>query len=93
MTSRQALEHIIFDAKMEKPIFSRYYQEFLKPIERDLEVLEIIKNKEVVVGLLKGILHSDLHTHTASYYNSHFVASYRHLTQEEFDLLKEWLNE
>ena len=60
-------------------------------IEKDLKVLEIIKKKEVVIGLLKGILHSDLHTHTASYYNSHFVASYRHLTQEEFDLLKEWL--
>ena len=61
-------------------------------IRRDLEVLEIIKKKEVVIGLLKGILHSDLHTHTASYYNSHFVANYRHLTQEEFDLLKEWLS-
>ena len=58
----------------------------------DLEVLEIIKKKEVNIGLLKGILHSDLHTHTASYYNSYFVANYRHLTQEEFDLLKEWLS-
>ena len=43
MNSREALEHIIFDAKMEKPIFSRYYQEFLKPIEKDLEVLDILK--------------------------------------------------
>ena len=60
-------------------------------IEKDLEVLEIIKKKEVVVGLLKGILHSDLLTHTASYYNSYFIADYKHLTQEEFDLLKEWL--
>lgn len=43
MTSKEAFEHIIFDAKMEKPIFSMYYQEFLKPIEKDLEVLEILK--------------------------------------------------
>ena len=43
MTSRQALEHIIFDAKMEKPIFSMYYHEFLKPIERDLEILDVLK--------------------------------------------------
>ena len=43
MNSKQALEHIIFEAKAEKPIFSMYYQEFLKPIEKDLELLDIIK--------------------------------------------------
>ena len=43
MNSKQALEHIIFEAKAEKPIFSMYYQEFLKPIENDLELLDIIK--------------------------------------------------
>ena len=49
MNSRQALENIIFDAKMEKPIFSRYYQEFLKPIEKDLDRLEQLEkeNKEL----------------------------------------------
>ena len=31
MTSKECLERIIFEAKMEKPIFSMYYQEFLKP--------------------------------------------------------------
>lgn len=55
------------------------------------EVLRIIKEKEVEIGLLKGILHADKSFHTASYYNSHFVATYRHLTKAEFDLLKEWL--
>ena len=43
MNSKQALEHIIFEAKAEKPIFSMYYQEFLKPIDKDLELLDIIK--------------------------------------------------
>ena len=43
MTSKRALEHIIFEAKAEKPIFSMYYQEFLKPIEQDLELLDTIK--------------------------------------------------
>ena len=43
MTSKECLERIIFEAKMEKPIFSMYYQEFLKPIEKDLELLDIIK--------------------------------------------------
>lgn len=43
MTSKECLERIIFEAKMEKPIFSMYYKEFLKPIEKDLELLDIIK--------------------------------------------------
>ena len=43
MKSKECLERIIFEAKMEKPIFSMYYQEFLKPIENDLELLDIIK--------------------------------------------------
>ena len=43
MTSKECLERIIFEAKMEKPIFSMYYQEFLKPIEKGLELLDIIK--------------------------------------------------
>ena len=43
MNSKECLERIIFEAKMEKPIFSMYYQEFLRPIEKDLEMLDIIK--------------------------------------------------
>ena len=43
MKSKECLERIIFEAKMEKPIFSMYYQEFLQPIEKDLELLDIIK--------------------------------------------------
>ena len=87
MTSREALHYLYFLSAGDenKTIKCRQI------IRKDLEVLEIIKKKEVNIGLLKGILHSDLHTHTASYYNSYFVANYRHLTQEEFDLLKEWL--
>ena len=60
-------------------------------IENSLKVLEIIKEKEVEIGLLKSILNADKNLHTASYYNSHFVATYKHLTEEEFDLLKEAL--
>ena len=44
MTSKECLERIIFEAKMEKPIFSMYYQELLKLIEKDLELLDIIKS-------------------------------------------------
>ena len=50
-------------------------------------VIKIIIKKDVEMGLLKSILHADKNLHTASYYNSHFVAEYRHLTQEEFDMI------
>lgn len=86
MTDLEALECIVVDLT---PKAKEHNKEEIDQIKKSLEVLDIIKKKEVVIGLLKGILHSDLHTHTASYYNSHFVANYRHLTQEEFDLLKE----
>ena len=43
MTSKECLDRIIFEAKAEKPIFTMYYQEFLQPIEKDLEILEKIR--------------------------------------------------
>lgn len=57
MTSKEAFEHIIFDAKMEKPIFSMYYQEFLKPIEKDLEELEEHRKieEELGIDLIKAV--------------------------------------
>ena len=88
MTSKEALKELYSYSMLDDDIAKQN----VEIIKKELEVLEIIKKKEVNIGLLKGILHSDLHTHTASYYDSYFVANYRHLTQEEFDLLKEWLS-
>ena len=88
MTDLEALECIVVDLT---PKAKEHNKEEIEQIRKSLEVLDIIKKKEVNIRLLKGILHSDIHTHTASYYDSYFVANYRHLTQEEFDLLKEWL--
>lgn len=82
MTDLEALECIVVDLV---PKAKEHNKEEIDQIKKSLEVLDIIKKKEVVIGVLKCILHS------ASYYNSRFVANYRHLTQEEFDLLKEWL--
>ena len=45
MTGKEALEHIIFETKMDKPIFSMYYQDFLKPIEKDLDRLEKLETE------------------------------------------------
>lgn len=59
--------------------------------EKKADAFDIIANKDVDVALLKSILRSGESLHTASYYNSYFVATYRHLTQKEFDMLKEEL--
>lgn len=48
MTSKECLERIIFEAKLDKPIFSVYYQELIEArgkIEKDLEILDILKNE------------------------------------------------
>ena len=88
MTDLEALECIVVDLT---PKAKEHNKDEIEQVRKSLEVLEIIKKKEANIGLLKGILHSNLHTHTASYYNSYFVANYRHLTQEEFDKIKEWM--
>ena len=46
MTSKECLDRIIFEAKLDKPIFSVYYQELIEAREKigkDLELLDIIK--------------------------------------------------
>ena len=52
MTSKECLERIIFIAKLDKPIFSVYYQELIEAkekIEKDLEKLEKLeKIKEII---------------------------------------------
>ena len=75
MKSKECLDRIVFEAKMEKPIFSMYYQEFLKPIEKDLEILEIIKKHKLLNYVLKNKKCANMY----------------HLSKEECDLLKEAL--
>lgn len=73
MNSKECLDRIIFEAKLDKPIFSMYYQEFLQPIEQDLEVLEIIKKHKLLNYVLKN----------------EKCANMYHLSKEEIDLLRE----
>ena len=49
---------------------------------KDLEVLEILKNKRVDISILALC-------GTVEEYNNAYI---RNLTQEEFDLIKEWLD-
>ena len=88
MTSKEALEQIIFDAKLEKPIFSMYYKEFLKPIEKDLEVLEILKSNVVSLNMITIF-------ETCEGYNDWAKEYHRYsslLTEEDFKKVKEWLS-
>lgn len=76
MNSKEALEHIIFVAKLDKPISSVYYQELIEArgkLEKDLEVLEIIKKHKLLNYVLKN----------------EKCANMYHLSKEEIDLLRE----
>ena len=78
MTSKECLDRIIFEAKLDKPIFSVYYQELIEAketIEKDLEILEIIKKHKLLNYVLKN----------------EKCANMYHLSKEECDLLREIL--
>ena len=87
MKSKECLERIIFEAKMEKPIFSMYYQEFLKPIEQDLDRLEKL---EKVIEILKKALLLNVKEVRGIYYVLGYDNNYC-MTKEEYELLKEVL--
>ena len=61
----------------------KHYEEAKDILENDLEVLEIIKNKQVDIFWL-----NKCDTYTA--YNS-WMGLQRMLTEDEFNKLKEWL--
>lgn len=86
MNSKEALEHIIFVAKLDKPISSVYYQELIEAkekIEKDLEVLELIKKKNVATFLIPCC--NNAHDYSMK------TIGFEPLTDKEFKLLKEWL--
>ena len=72
MTSEEALKQLIY---------------YANSIKKDLIILEILKEKEVNISLVKKYIH----------YNEDGYVSYRlsphsdDLTEDEFELLKEWL--
>ena len=81
MTDLEALECIVVDLV---PKAKEHNKDEIKDIEKDLEVLEIIKNKDVRIRVL-------LASKNVEEYNYSILFEIQHLTQEEFDLLKEWL--
>lgn len=78
MTSKQALK------QLKENVYElddwQYYR--LNIIEKDLEILEILKNKNVDVDVIKNIMKD----------NRKFECyPYENLTQEEFNKIKDWL--
>ena len=65
-----------------------------KQIKQDLEVLEIIRKKDVNIKLLKSYIKEELENDEdiLECYNSH-LETYRQLTLEELLKIKQWLEE
>ena len=85
MTSKELLEHIIFEAKLDKPIFSVYYQELIgakEKIEKDLEILEIIKKWSFIEESYK----EGYGPYTKFQCIIHTIGM-----EEDFNKIKEWL--
>lgn len=77
------------DTNREKAIsFLNEIDNFVNAIEKELKALEIIKEKQVNVLILK---YSFISEEGVEYYNKYFGNEDLHLTQEEYELLKEVL--
>lgn len=96
MYSKQALEAYIrlcrhLDYDNDDYMFNGGYEEDNEVIEnalKDLEVLEIIKTKNVDISLIKNCYGPFAY----AVYNSYIdIEKNDELTKQEFDLLKEWL--
>lgn len=81
MTSKQALSKLKHD--------KIYSKEVINAIEKDLEVLELIKKKSVAVGFIDLLVKEQLGG--VNKYNDYIGDKKMYLTEEEFDLIKEWL--
>lgn len=77
----EALECIVVDLT---PIAKEHNKEEIEQLKKSLEVLEIIKEKGVNVGLLSRCANAER-------YNKGMCYESRYLTQEEYDILKEVL--
>lgn len=82
MTSKQALEKLNFECIRSNGIDDEYSKE-LKIIEKDLEVLELIKKKNVATFLIPCCNNARDYSMKTSGFEA--------LTDKEFKLLKEWL--
>ena len=81
MTSKEALEMIVVDLV---PKAKENNKEEIEQVEKDLEMLEILKKK--LVELNRVHTYSDYRV-----YNCYQYSPKLYLTKKEFDKIKEWL--
>lgn len=89
MTSKEALK-ILFDILCEREHTNSEHNFWLKQyqtVEKDLDILEIIKNKRVDVSFLSKLKSLD------DYNSFIFFENDEILSQSEFNILKEWLED
>ena len=96
MNSLEALSSIAFSMHYRcKPQYVYKAEEKnFELIEKDLKVLEIIKQKKIDVGYLDFLLEATSNEQNFAFrsYNGYCEPEkYKKLTQEEFDLIKDWL--
>ena len=94
MTDLEALECIVVDLT---PTAKEHNKEEIEQVKKSLEVLEILKNKNIEMELLKsciklpdGIIRYNKIWAVSDNYM--IVYKDKYLEYEEFDLLKEWLS-
>ena len=78
MTSKKALEKISWRFPNDPD-----FQKYCEIIKKDLEVLEILKNKTVAIFLIPNC--------QSAYDYSMKTIGFKSLTDKEFMLIKEWL--
>ena len=92
MTSKEALEkikHIKIGNPKGCSILWDEYEKEISTIEKDLDILEIIKNKRVDVSFLSYARSLDEYNAFTYHGDENDVI----LAQGEFDLIKEWLED
>ena len=93
MTSKKALEEYSEHILIDKTITLRRANELFDIIKRDLEVWEILKNKKVDISSLYFYSNSEKALEEYNYWFNDFGFNKPEfkLTEEEFNLIKEWL--
>lgn len=89
MTSKEALEKLNFQCIMSNDIDDKWFEE-LKIIEKDLEILEIIKRKGVAIGFIQLLIKEN--AGGVNEYNQFIGGNKKlYLSDKEFKLIQEWL--
>ena len=89
MTSKEVLEEsrcLLASNQVTKRYSDIFEENLLQPIEKDLEVLEILKKNEISISYIEQSTSYDDYISSCDYFRN---LSY--ITEEEYELVKGWL--